>query len=221
MSSESRWISESSDSAVWLDFYCTTKRTKSTKGWRAGYGSPSGDRGEGSELDGGFAQVNYNFASEKEALLALKGEDRTRAATAEAYLWSMWCRSGDAEVDRSFRAGVKAMQRGDLSAAEDIFTRIIERAPGFAEAWNKRATVRFVMKNFSGSIADCQETIARNPEHFGACSGQGLCHMSLGEYHEAAICFRRALDIHPHLYAVRHNLALAEAEDFEGSKQLH
>ncbi|MGH7826035.1 MAG: tetratricopeptide repeat protein [Candidatus Binatia bacterium] len=165
--------------------------------------------------------MNYNFTSEEEALSALRGEDCTRGATAEAFLWSVWCRSGDAEVDRIFRGGVEAMQRGDLQEAENIFSRVVARAPEFAEAWNKRATVRFMMKNFSGSIADCQETIARNPNHFGACSGQGLCHMSLGQYREAAICFRKAMEIHPQLIAVRHNLALAESENSGGSGYLH
>ena len=112
------------------------------------------------------------------------------------------------------------MQSQNLAEAEIVFTRIIGLAPDFAEAWNKRATVRYLMKNFEGSIADCQATLARNPNHFGAASGQGLCHMSLGQYQEAAICFRRALEIHPHLTAVRHNLALAESEG-GGSGYLH
>ena len=68
------------------------------------------------------------------------------------------------------------------------------------------------IKDWHPAIADCQETLARNPDHFGAASGQGLCHLSLNEFREAAVCFRRALEIHPHLDAVRHNLALAQAE---------
>jgi tetratricopeptide (TPR) repeat protein len=72
--------------------------------------------------------------------------------------------------------------------------------------------VRYLRKNFKGSITDCQETLARNAHHFGAASGQGLCHMTVSQFREAAICFRRALEIHPHLIAVRHNLAAAEAE---------
>jgi tetratricopeptide (TPR) repeat protein len=153
------------------------------------------------------------FPQTKEELLqALKGDDPTLAATAEAMLWRTWCRSGNAEADRIFRVGVDAMQQGKLAEAETEFTRVIDVAPDFAEGWNKRATVRFMRKDFAGSIADCQETLARNPNHFGALSGQGLCHMSLGQYREAAVCFRRALEIHPHLDAVRHNLALAEAE---------
>jgi tetratricopeptide (TPR) repeat protein len=158
--------------------------------------------------------------TEEELLQALKGDDPTLAATAEAMLWRTWCLSGDAGVDRIFRAGIDAMQQGKLEDAEMEFTRVIDMAPGFAEGWNKRATVRFMRKDFAGSIADCQQTLARNPNHFGASSGQGLCHMSLGQYREAAVCFRRALEIHPHLDAVRHNLALAEAEG-GGSGYLH
>ena len=149
---------------------------------------------------------------EEEALQALKGEDRVMAATAEAFLWRGWCRSGNSEADRIFRVGIDAMQKGEFEEAETLFGRVIEAMPHFAEGWNKRATVRYMRKDFAGSIVDCQETLARNANHLGALSGQGLCHMSLGEYCEAAICFRRALEIHPHLSAVRHNLALAEAE---------
>jgi|SRR5918995_306420 tetratricopeptide (TPR) repeat protein len=158
--------------------------------------------------------------TEKEALEALKGNDPELAATAEAILWGSWCRSGDPETDRVFRAGVEAMQQQKLAEAEALFSRIIELKPDFAEGWNKRATVRFMMRHFGDAIADCQETLARNPNHFGAASGQGLCHMSVGQFREAAICFRRALEIHPHLDAVRHNLALAEAEG-GGSGYLH
>jgi tetratricopeptide (TPR) repeat protein len=150
--------------------------------------------------------------TEEELLQALKGDDPTLAATAEAMLWRTWCRSENSEADRVFRLGVEALQQGKLAEAEAAFARVIDIAPGFAEGWNKRATVRFMRKDFAGSIADCQQTLARNPNHFGASSGQGLCHMSLAEYREAAVCFRRALDIHPHLDGVRHNLALAEAE---------
>lgn len=150
--------------------------------------------------------------TEEECLEALKGDDSILAATAEAMLWRTWCRSGNSEADRIFRAGIDAMQQGKLEEAEREFAHVIDIAPDFAEGWNKRATVRFMRKDFAGSIADCQETLARNPDHFGASSGQGLCHMSLGEYREAAVCFRRALEIHPHLDAVRHNLALAEAK---------
>jgi tetratricopeptide (TPR) repeat protein len=158
--------------------------------------------------------------NEKEALEALKGDDLELAATAEAVLWRTWCHSGDTETDRVFQAGVDAMQQAKLAEAEELFSRVIQIKPNFAEGWNKRATVRYMRHNFRGSIDDCRETLARNRSHFGASSGQGLCHMSLNEFREAAVCFRRALEIHPHLDAVRYNLALAEAEG-GGSGYLH
>jgi tetratricopeptide (TPR) repeat protein len=152
------------------------------------------------------------FSNEEEALHALKGEDRLSAANAEAFLWRQWCQSGDLGADRVFREGVDAMQRGELDLAEMLFGKVIEMAPQFAEGWNKRATVRYVRQKFAASISDCQETLTRNPNHFGASAGQGLCHMALGEYREAAICFRRALEIHPHLNAVQQNLTLAQSQ---------
>ena len=146
-------------------------------------------------------------------------DPEVRAAATDA-IWQIWSRSGDAAIDKLFARGVEHMQGQMFEEALTVFNQIVARKPAFAEGWNKRATVRFMRKDFAGSIADCQETLARNPNHFGASSGQGLCHMSLGEYREAAVCFRRAQDIHPHLDAVRYNLALAEAEG-GGSGYLH
>ena len=94
---------------------------------------------------------------------------------------------------------------------------IVKRKPAFAEGWNKRATVRYVAENYEGSIADCEETLKRNPNHFGALSGQGLCYMALGRHREAAAVFRRALVVHPHLASVRQNLAAALDEAVRGN----
>src|ERR671919_471055 len=62
--------------------------------------------------------------TEKEALDVLKGDDPELAATAGAILWSIWCRSGDPEIDRSFRAGIEAMQQQKLADAEELFSRV-------------------------------------------------------------------------------------------------
>ena len=147
--------------------------------------------------------------NEDEALQALLGNDPDAAADAEAALWEMWCRSDIPEVDTWMREGVEALERHDLTEAEVFFTRIIEGHAEFAEGWNKRATVRYLTEDYQGSIADCEETLARNPNHFGALSGQGLCHMALGQYREAAALFRRTLAVHPHLDSGRANLRAA------------
>ena len=155
--------------------------------------------------------------TEGEALAALRGDDPALAARAEAALWQMWHRSGVPEVDRLLRQGVEAMERRDLDEAIGLFTRIIERAPGFAEGWNKRATARYVAGDYAGAIADCEQTLARNPHHFGALSGQGLCHIALGQFREAAALFRRTLAVHPHLASAGRNLAEALAEAVKGN----
>ena len=155
--------------------------------------------------------------TEDEALRTLRGSDAALAARAEAHLWQIWCRSGIPEMDALLRQGMEAMERGEFAAAEACFTRIIERAPDFAEGWNKRATVRYLAESYAGAIADCEETLARKPHHFGALSGQGLCWIALGQYREAAACFRRALRVHPHLTSARHNLAAALAEAVKGN----
>jgi tetratricopeptide (TPR) repeat protein len=150
--------------------------------------------------------------TEPEALAVLRGPDPARAAQAEAALWAMWCRSGRADLDARLAEAVGAMERRDFAGAERLLTALIEAAPVWAEAWNKRATVRYLAADYAGAIADCQETLARTPHHFGALSGQGLCHMALEQYGPAAVMFRRALLVHPHLEAVRQNLRSALAE---------
>src|SRR5262245_10734748 len=117
--------------------------------------------------------------TEDEALVVLRGDDPRRAARAAEMLWALWHRSGDPQLDSLLRQGMEAMEQQELDKADAIFTRLIQAGPQFAEGWNKRATVRFLAKDYEGSIADCRETLARNPHHFGALSGQGLCHMAL------------------------------------------
>jgi len=150
--------------------------------------------------------------TEDEAVRALRGEDAAAAAVAATALWEMWCASGKPEIDALLRRGTEAMERGDLLAAEALFTDIIRRAPDFAEGWNKRATVRYLDGNHAAAVADCEETLARKPHHFGALSGQGLCHMALGQHREAADLFRRTLAVYPHLGVARRNLAVALGE---------
>lgn len=153
-----------------------------------------------------------------DALAASPSESAAEAL--EQRILSAWLQSGSDTVDLLMQWSIKAMQEKNFPLALELLNEVVILKPDFAEGWNKRATVRYLRRDFRRSIADCQETLARNPNHFGAASGQGLCHMSLGEAREAAVYFRRALEIHPHLDAVRHNLALAETKG-GGSGYLH
>ena len=155
--------------------------------------------------------------TEDEAVRVLRGDDADAAAIAASTLWEMWHVSGAPEIDTILRRGIEAMERGDLLAAEALFTDIIRRAPNFAEGWNKRATARYLSGNHAAAVADCEEVLARKPHHFGALSGQGLCHMALGEHRKAADLFRRTLEVYPHLEAARRNLAAALGEIVKGN----
>jgi len=140
----------------------------------------------------------------------LHDDDPELVALAEATLWRVWSRSGDPAVDALLAEGVRTMEAQDWLGAVARFSQVVEALPTFAEGWNKRATARYLATHYASSIADCEVVVRLNPHHFGALSGQGLCHAALGQLRPAAHCFRRALAIHPRLETVRQHLARME-----------
>ena len=121
---------------------------------------------------------------------------------AEQALWLLWSRSGDAAVDRLMERGLEEMQSGRHAEAIATFSEVIRRKPGFAEGWNKRATVLYLAGELQRSRADCDEVLKRNPRHFGALSGAGLIHLELEQYGQALDWFRRALEVNPNMSAI-------------------
>lgn len=140
---------------------------------------------------------------------ALATDDAVLVAFAEHALWEIWCRSGVPEVDALLREGMAALERQHYDSAVALFTTVIQMAPEFPEGYNNRATAYYLAGQHRLAIADCEVTLRLNPLHFGAASGQGLCHAALGQFDKAAACFARALAIHPHLAAARQNLVAA------------
>jgi tetratricopeptide (TPR) repeat protein len=139
---------------------------------------------------------------------ALHDEDATVRALAEQAVWRVWTRSGDPDVDALMTSGMRYMEDGQLGAAVDAFTRVIERRPDFAEGWNKRATVYFLIGDFDQSLKDCDETLERNPSHFGALSGCGAIYAQREQLDRAAEYFERALEVNPNLQGIEQGLAL-------------
>lgn len=125
---------------------------------------------------------------------------------AEAGLWQVWSRSGDAETDRLLAGGVQQMAAGKFAGAIQAFGRVIERKPGFAEGWNKRATAYYLAGDFQKSLADCAQAIQRNPQHFGALSGYGQIYFQLEDYPKSLEYFRRALAVNPNMDGVEINI---------------
>ena len=141
------------------------------------------------------------------ALLALLHDaDEGVREAADSALWQVWSRSGDAETDRLFARGVEQMSNASLVEAIETFTKVIERSPGFAEGWNKRATVFFLAGEYRKSLADCDEVLRRNPRHFGALAGYGQIYVEIGLYERALEYFQRALEINPTMDGVATNV---------------
>ena len=138
----------------------------------------------------------------------LRDPDPTIRGLAERALWQVWSRSGDAEVDRLFLIGVEQMGLRQGDAAVETFSRIIQRRPDFAEGWNKRATVYYLLGQFEKSLADCDEVMKRNPYHFGALSGYGMIYMQLDQPAQALDYFERALTVNPNLGSVQETVEM-------------
>ncbi len=128
-------------------------------------------------------------------------DDLVRALTENA-IWQIWSRSGDPAVDQLFAVGVEQMNHGEAQAAIATFSEIIRRKPEFAEGWNKRATMYFLVGEYDKSLQDCDEVIKRNPQHWGVLSGYGQIYVQLDKPEEALVYFQRALAVNPNLRQV-------------------
>jgi tetratricopeptide (TPR) repeat protein len=155
--------------------------------------------------------ANHGGLDDQALLLKrLRDESPFVRSYAEQGLWLLWSRSGDAGIDRLMARGVEEMQSGQHATAAATFTEVIRRRPGFAEGWNKRATVLFLAGDYRKSLADCDEVIKRNPFHFGALSGYGQIYFQLEQYERALEYWRRALEVNPNMTGVEINIRGAE-----------
>jgi tetratricopeptide (TPR) repeat protein len=143
---------------------------------------------------------------------ALRDPDRAVRILADAALWEVWSRSGDKEIDRLFATGVQEMSEGRWDDAVATFTKVIARKPEFAEGWNKRATVYFLMGQYQKSLADCDEVMKRNPLHYGALSGYGMIYGQLEQPQRALEFYEQALGVNPNLDGVRNAIELLRDE---------
>lgn len=121
------------------------------------------------------------------------------AAPIEARIWAIWSMTGDSGVDGLMAVGLAAMSAERFDDALRVFDRIVTRQPDFAEGWNKRATVHYMMGEYRKSAEDIERTLALEPRHFGALSGLGLVELARGNEERALEAFERALAIHPHM----------------------
>ena len=93
--------------------------------------------------------------------------------------------------------GSRLMNMGELSKAYKLFTTIIATEPDWSEAWNKRATVLYLMNRYKSSLDDIKITLALEPRHFGALSGQALNYIEVKQYEKAIQSYKAAQKIYP------------------------
>ena len=131
------------------------------------------------------------------ALKAAPDDDSAKAI--EDRIWALWLRSKSDTANLLMGRVAAAVQTKDLDLAIDLLNHIIEIKPDYVEAWNRRATIYYMQKDFGHAMADLGQVLAREPRHFGAMAGLGLILQDVGDDKDALAVYRRALAVNPHL----------------------
>jgi tetratricopeptide (TPR) repeat protein len=148
----------------------------------------------------GAAEVRER-AERLEALFARLSStsDALEGDTIVEEIWRLWLISGRPEIDATMQKALALVEAGQPQAAIPLLDSIVERAPEWAEGWNKRATVLYLLDDYDRSLADIDKVLALEPRHFGALTGRGLIHIAQENYRAALDDYRRARAVNPFL----------------------
>ena len=151
-----------------------------------------------------FSSVN---AEERESELnnlfkKLKNSPIKQAVEIENKIWKIWVTHPTRDrkgyrLTELLDQGSLLIDRRQLKKAYEIFSQIIAVDPKWSEAWNKRATVLYLMKKYQSSLADIKITLTLEPRHFGALSGQALNYIELKQYEKAIKSYKDVQKIYP------------------------
>lgn len=136
--------------------------------------------------------------------------NRVEAATVTRQIWKNWYQSDSPEVTELMKRGRTSMRLARYGEAVKYFTEIIKIAPQFAEGWNRRATVYYLIGEYQRSIDDVAKTLNLEPRHFGALSGQGMIYLKLQEHGLALHYMQRALEANPYLPGIKGNIEVIQ-----------
>lgn len=150
-----------------------------------------------------FAAHAQEFTN-KAHLDELFAELRTAKSPSEAHtidqqIWMEWTSPSDPILAGRMNEVFAARSMGDPLSAIVLLDRLIIDYPTYAEGWNQRATMYYMVGNYDASIADCAKVLELEPRHFGALSGRAMMYLSMGKRAEALQDMRTALTIHPFL----------------------
>ncbi|MEZ5876874.1 MAG: tetratricopeptide repeat protein [Tepidamorphaceae bacterium] len=157
------------------------------------------------EVDGKEAREP---ASKVDAMLDALAEasDPDTATRLEQSLLQAWLNSGSSTIDLLMNRAVIAMDAKQYPLALEILDSVIEMKPSYAEGWNKRATLYYLIDDYGRSMRDIQMVLSLEPRHFGALSGLGLILQEVGQKAGALAAFRQALSVHPFLGNLQENV---------------
>tara|TARA_B100001057_G_scaffold428447_1_gene453931 strand:- start:1298 stop:1846 length:549 start_codon:yes stop_codon:yes gene_type:complete len=148
----------------------------------------------------GHSIVNASERDEKLNALfyELKKSKSEQAYQTEKKIWKIWStHPRNDDLTYLLSQGSDFVDNFDYNKAVDIFTEVINLDPTWAEAWNKRATVLYLMGEFQKSQKDIDKVLQLEKRHFGALAGQGLVNIQLENYEKAIKSYEKAKEIYP------------------------
>ena len=130
--------------------------------------------------------------------LELKNDDSISSFQTEQKIWKIWSTHPKKnQLTILLSEGSDLVKNNQLNEAINVFTRVIELDPNWAEAWNKRATVLYLLGEFQKSQKDIDKVLELEERHFGALAGQGLVNIKLKNYEKAIMSYEKAQKIYP------------------------
>ena len=132
--------------------------------------------------------------------------DKQVIRSTENQIWDIWFAHPNSDVERLMQIGVQRMNANRQSEAMIIFSQLVENFPDYAEAWNRRATLHYILGNYQESIDDIERVLSLEPRHFGALSGLGLVYLQLDQLRKAKEAFEDLIEVHPNSPNARENL---------------
>jgi Tfp pilus assembly protein PilF len=138
--------------------------------------------------------------------------DAVTAQQIEAKIWRIWSESGSATVDILLERAQAAEAAGDAQLARSFLDQAVQLMPDYAEAYNRRAVLAFDADDAASALADIEDTLKREPRHFGALAGLGMIYESLGHNRAAYEAYKAALAIDPFLEQAKQGVARLKPE---------
>ncbi|SCZ25139.1 tetratricopeptide repeat protein [Afifella marina] len=136
----------------------------------------------------------------------------------ENLIWQTWMIGPSPAISQMMQQALTARRVADYDKATAILDDVIARAPDYAEAWNQRATLRFLQGDLDGSLEDIDRVMELEPKHFAALSGRGLILLHQGRTRLAHKALREAVAINPWL---RERSLLPATPDGDGPADKH